>query len=197
MRTSGISCSSGHSCFATEDLEAEQHNATRGYQEMRVFTRTTSAAAIVLALYQVSCSGGAGISMPNQEARKFEKQFMNLDYRPKPNGYTHVVTSSPGRLIFVSGQGGSSPEGELPDDFASQAENTFKNLENCLQLAGATFQDVVKINYYLKEMSDLAELRKIRANYLNMENPPAATAVQTGLGDDLLLEVEVVATVRE
>ncbi len=155
---------------------------------MKAFARTMSAAAILMAAHQLSCSGHASAS---------EKQFLNLEYRPKPNGYTHVVSSPPGRMIFVSGQGGASTEGEMPDDFASQAENTFKNIRNCLQMAGATFNDVVKINYYLKDMNDLTELRNIRAKYLNMEKPPAATAVQTGLGGDLLIEVEVVAIIPE
>ncbi len=127
----------------------------------------------------------------------FEKQFLNLSYRSKPNGYTHVVTSSPGKMIFLSGAGGSDQEGNMPEDFVSQADNTFKNLQAALELAGATFKDVVKINYFLTDMDNLTELRGVRENYLNMDAPPAASAVQTGLGAKMLLEVELIAVIPE
>jgi enamine deaminase RidA (YjgF/YER057c/UK114 family) len=96
-------------------------------------------------------------------------------------------------MIFISGRGGAANDGTMPADFATQAKNTFEDLKRCLALAGATFKDVVKINYFVRDMSSTAQLRQIRAQYLNMEAPPAATLVQAGLGDGMLLEVEAVA----
>lgn len=129
--------------------------------------------------------------------QKSAKQFLNLEGRAKPPGYTHVVVSPPGRMVFISGQGGTSRDGNLPSDFASQAKNTFENIGRCLALAGATFSDIVKINYYITDMSNTAELRRVRAQYLNMNQPPASTLVQVGLGTGLLLEVEAIAVVPE
>ena len=126
---------------------------------------------------------------------KARKQFLNPG--EKPPGYTHVVVSPPGKMIFISGQGGTGTDGKMPADFASQAKNTFEHIGKCLTLAGAHFEDLVKINYYVTDMANTAELRRIRAQYLNMENPPAATLVQTGLGKGLLLEVEAVAIIPE
>lgn len=129
--------------------------------------------------------------------RRPAKQFLNLEGRPKPPGYTHVVTSALGRMIFISGQGGTSADGKLPDDFASQTKNTFDNIGRCLKLAGANFKDIVKINYFLTDLSNTAELRRVRAQYLNMDAPPASTLVQAGLGGKLLLEVEAIAVVPD
>jgi enamine deaminase RidA (YjgF/YER057c/UK114 family) len=126
------------------------------------------------------------------------KQFLNPDGVPKPTGYTQVVSSRPGRMIFISGQGGAAATGQMPVDFASQATNTFENIGRCLAAAGAKFEDIVKINYYVTDLSNTAELRRIRAKYLNQSAPPAATLVQAGLlGNGLLLEVEAVAIVPE
>jgi enamine deaminase RidA (YjgF/YER057c/UK114 family) len=130
------------------------------------------------------------------QAKKMTKQFLNLDVQ-KPPGYTHVVTSPPGKMIFISGRGGAARDGTMPADFGAQATNTFEDLKRCLALAGATFKDVVKINYFVKDLGKTAELREIRARYLDMEHPPAATLVQAGLMDGLLLEVEAVAIVPE
>ena len=124
------------------------------------------------------------------------KKFLNLE-GSKPPGYTHVVTSRPGRMIFISGQGGSARDGKMPSDFSSQTKNTFENIGRCLALAGAKFGDIVKINYFVTDLSNTTELRRIRAEYLNMDAPPASTLVQAGLGTGMLLEVEAVAIVPE
>src|SRR5579863_4679908 len=93
-------------------------------------------------------------------AKKMTKQFLNLDGH-KPPGYTHVVTSPPGKMIFISGRGGAAADGKLPADFPSQAKNTFEDLKRCLAMAGASFKDVVKINYFVTDLSNTGELRQI------------------------------------
>ncbi len=127
---------------------------------------------------------------------KDSKQFLNPGGK-KPPGYTEVVSSPPGRMIFLSGQGGTDSKGNLPSDFASQARNTFLNLRRGLKLAGAEFKDVVKINYYVTDMAQTSKLREVRAQFLNMEAPPASTLVQVKLGGKWLLEIEAIAVVPD
>ena len=152
---------------------------------------TKSAAWLVLA----ALASGCAPTPETAEAPAFpEKRFLNLPYRSAPNGYTHVVKSPPGTMVFLSGAGGADREGNMPDDFATQAHNTFENLKAGLDLAGATFDDVVKITNFL---TDMGELREVRARYLNMGAPPAASAVQTGLGGAMKIEVELIAVIPE
>jgi enamine deaminase RidA (YjgF/YER057c/UK114 family) len=132
-------------------------------------------------------------ALPVQSGRS----FLNLEGKAKPNGYTHVVTTPPGRMVFISGQGGSAPDGSMPADFTSQAENTFRNIGRCLERAGAKFEDVVKVNYFVTDLANTEELRRVRARFLNMAAPPAATLVQAGLSKGLLLEVEGIAVIPE
>src|SRR5205823_10487324 len=77
------------------------------------------------------------------------RQFLNLPGEPKPPGYSRVVSAAPGRMIFVSGTGGTGADGKMPADFPTQAKNTFENIGRELKLAGASFKDVVKINYFV------------------------------------------------
>ena len=121
------------------------------------------------------------------------KQFWNYRGEPKPPGYSRVVSARPGRTIYISGTGGSAPDGKMPADFSSQAKNTFENIGRSLKLAGAEFKDIVKINYFVTDLKNTQELRRIRAEYLNMDAPPAATLVEAGLSGGLLLEVEAIA----
>jgi enamine deaminase RidA (YjgF/YER057c/UK114 family) len=140
-----------------------------------------------------------GVLVAAQPGQKPMKQFLNPEWVKRPvHGYTSVVTSAPGRMIFISGQGGAAADGQLPADFTSQAKNTFENLGRCLHAAGANFDDIVKINYYLTDVSNITELRRIRAQYLNQSAPPASTIVQAVLGEKgTLLEAEAIAIVPE
>lgn len=139
----------------------------------------------------------AGVLAAAGPTRKPKKQFLNPQGVPKPTGYTQVVSSAPGRMIFISGQGGAAADGQMPEDFAEQTKNTFENIGRCLAAAGAKFEDIVKINYYVTDMAYTAELRRVRAGYLNQAAPPASTLVQVGLGKGLKVEIEVVAMVAD
>ncbi len=136
------------------------------------------------------------LSLSAVAAKKMSKEFLNVGGK-KPPGYTHVVKSPPGTMVFISGQGGVAPDGSMPADFSGQARNTFENLKRCLTLAGASFKDVVKINYFVTDLSNVAELRRVRAGYLDMERPPASTLVQSGLTGGLLVEIEAIAIVPD
>jgi enamine deaminase RidA (YjgF/YER057c/UK114 family) len=140
-----------------------------------------------------------GVLVAAQPQQKPMKQFLNPIGGQRANTwYTQVVTSRPGRIMFLSGQGGNTADGKLPADFSSQAKNTFENLKKTLAGAGATFNDVVKMNTYLTDINNQDEFRRTRALYLNPAAPPASTIVQAGLGEKgTLLEVEVIAIVPD
>jgi enamine deaminase RidA (YjgF/YER057c/UK114 family) len=53
-----------------------------------------------------------------------------------------------GDLILVSGQIGFGPDMRLPEAFADQLENAFRNMEMILKEAGASLSDVVSLNSY-------------------------------------------------
>jgi enamine deaminase RidA (YjgF/YER057c/UK114 family) len=84
-------------------------------------------------------------------------------------------------------------------DFRAQVKQVFENIKARLEEGGATFNDVVKINYYLSDASDLQSLRETRNSYINMDNPPASTlvVVKQLVREEYLLEVEAIAVVRE
>lgn len=111
-------------------------------------------------------------------------------------GYTHVITGS-GRLVVVSGQVALDVHGNIvgAGDPAAQARQVFENLRSCLAAAGATFDDVVKLTYYVTDVGHLPAVRDARDEYVNVERPPASTAVQVAalFRPDLLLEVEALA----
>src|SRR5262245_48784962 len=63
----------------------------------------------------------------------------------KPNGYTHVVETSGGRTVYVSGQIPLDATGALvgSGDLKAQARQVFENLKAALAASGGTLDDVV------------------------------------------------------
>ncbi|MGY0060540.1 RidA family protein [Streptomyces sp. LZ34] len=115
-------------------------------------------------------------------------------------GYTNVVTGS-GRMVAVSGQIALDALGEVVGvgDPAAQARQVFENLRRCLAAAGATFDDVIKLTYYVTDVAHLPAVRSVRDEYVDMTRPPASTAVQVAalFRPELVLEVEAFALVGE
>ncbi|MDX6262320.1 MAG: hypothetical protein QOH84_4008 [Kribbellaceae bacterium] len=114
------------------------------------------------------------------------------------NGYSHVVTG-PGRWVAISGQVAFDAEGKLvgEGDAGAQAQQVFANLERCLAAAGASFADVVKLNFFVTDVAYLPAIRVARDAHIDTANPPASTAVQVValFRPDVLIEVEAYAVV--
>jgi enamine deaminase RidA (YjgF/YER057c/UK114 family) len=101
------------------------------------------------------------------------------DGLPPTNGYSHVVSFT-GRMIVVSGQVPLDGDGRLvgPDDPAAQTRQVFRNLVAALAAAGASLGDVVKLTVFLTNMSDLADFRVVRDEFVDAARPPASSLVQ-------------------
>ena len=130
-----------------------------------------------------------------------QTEYINPKGLAAPHGYTHVVAAKPGKIVFISGQVAMDAQGHLvgKDDLKAQTKQVFENLKIALAAAGATFDDVTKITWYVRgyDPKDLSTLREIRDTYVSKEKPPASTLVGVSslFQPDYLLEVEAVAVV--
>ncbi|MEU9980988.1 RidA family protein [Streptomyces sp. NPDC050856] len=114
------------------------------------------------------------------------------------SGYSHVVWGT-GRFIAISGQCAIGPDGEVvgEGDPGAQARQVFENLRRCLAAAGASFDDVVKLTYFVTDVAHLPAVRAARDEVIDTSRPPASSAVQvTALfRPELLVETEAFALV--
>jgi enamine deaminase RidA (YjgF/YER057c/UK114 family) len=130
-----------------------------------------------------------------------QTQFLNPSTLCPTFGWTHVVTATGGKTVYVSGQVSVNERGEVvgKGDLRAQTVQTFENLKLALATAGATFQQVIKSNIYVVGLrpEQVAIVREVRARYFNAAQPPASTLVGVSAlaAADWLIEVEVVAVV--
>ena len=129
-----------------------------------------------------------------------KKEYLNpKELGAAPKFYTHAVTASGGKLIYVSGQVSWDAGGKVvgKGDMRAQAEQVFGNVTAILKAAGAKWDDVIKMNGYMVGMDGprVDAYREVRGKYLVAGKLPASTlvGVERLVHPDLLLEVEVVA----
>jgi enamine deaminase RidA (YjgF/YER057c/UK114 family) len=129
-------------------------------------------------------------------------QLSNPGQLHKPNGYSHVAQITGGKTIFIAGQVALDASGNIvgQGDYRAQLQQVFRNLKTALETAGASFQNVVKLNYYVVDTVEASEFfayREVRDRYVDTANPPVATVVviRRLFRPEFLIEIEAVAVV--
>lgn len=78
-------------------------------------------------------------------------------------------------LVFVSGQVHLDEEGQLAgNDIQEKTHLTMKNVQRILESAGLSFADVVKVEIFLPDLSNGAEVSKVYETYLTHPFPTRA-----------------------
>ncbi|MDH3214160.1 MAG: RidA family protein [Myxococcales bacterium] len=131
-----------------------------------------------------------------------DKQFIQPSdtFDSKRFGFTQVVTSPPGKLVFVSGQVALDRDLKLVGggDVAAQAEQALRNLGSSLRAAGASPSDVTMLRTYIVDYRPEfgAQLAPHFGRFF-AGRPPASTqvGVQALAAPGLLIEIEAIAVI--
>jgi enamine deaminase RidA (YjgF/YER057c/UK114 family) len=128
------------------------------------------------------------------------KQIINPPELPVPRGFSHGIVVEGGRLLMLAGQDASDADGRIsaPGDLVAQYEQVIKNLKAVVEAAGATLQDVVKLNIYVTDRdayrAQLKPLGEIYRAYFGRHYPAMALFEVRGLfNPDAMIEMEGVA----
>ena len=114
-------------------------------------------------------------------------------------GTSHVPLSPAvraGDLIYVSGQVPVRADGTLEDGgIEAQTRQVLENLRICLEAAGSSLDEVVKVTAFLADLGDFAAYNDVYREYFH-EPYPARTTVGAMLPQGILVEIEALARRR-
>lgn len=114
--------------------------------------------------------------------------------------YSHVVTVTGGTHVFIAGQLARDADGKLVGrgDMRAQIEQVGKNLQQCLAVAGARLEDLVKTTTYVTDIEEFFKYADIRMRYFGPALPTSTTVEVRRLSHpDFMVEVEAVAVVDD
>jgi len=129
-----------------------------------------------------------GIAPIHQPAMELpEKASQHITAGP----YSPVLQVNPGQIIVISGQAAINQNGEIVGDtIEEQSKLTLENCGKQLESAGSSLNEVFKVNVYLKNLEHWPRFNTIYKDYFTAPMP-VRTAVQAGLLDKLLVEIEL------
>lgn len=124
-------------------------------------------------------------------------KIISTKYAPEAIGpYSQAVKH--GHTVYLSGQIGLDPKTkELSDTFSAQAHQAFSNLVAVITAAGGNPSDVVKLNIYLTDFSDYAELNEIMKHYFTEPFPARAAVGVASLPKGACIEVDGIMVVDQ
>jgi 2-iminobutanoate/2-iminopropanoate deaminase len=124
------------------------------------------------------------------------QRALHSDQAPAALGsYSQAIQAGP--LIFCSGQLGIDPaDGLLASGVAEQTRQALQNLAAVLASAGdgVDLANVVKVEVYLKDMNDFAQMNEVYASFFHTDPQPARVTVEVArLPKDALVEISCTA----
>jgi enamine deaminase RidA (YjgF/YER057c/UK114 family) len=129
-----------------------------------------------------------------------KRRFLTPDSLAPGRGYSHGVTISGGHTTWTAGQVAFDEDGNIvgEGDIVAQTRRVFENLSAVLSEAGAMWSDVVKLNYFVTDISRVEDIRAVRNEFLDPDRLPASTLVQVAglVLPELLIEVEAIVVVE-
>jgi len=122
------------------------------------------------------------------------KEIVKTNRAPAPIGpYSQAVRA--GNLLFISGQGPIDPKTgkKVAGDIKEQTRQVLENIKGILEAAGLKLENVVKVNVYLRDISDFPKMNEVYKEYFK-ENHPARTTVQATPPADIDVEIDAIAS---
>jgi 2-iminobutanoate/2-iminopropanoate deaminase len=147
-----------------------------------------------------TCPGDLRLESPSSSKERVlaMKQILSAKTVSKPMKptFSQGVKVDAKSLVFVSGQVAFDKNGNIvgKGDAYAQTMQALENMRLVLAEAGMTFDNVVSVKVYLKDMKDFEAVHRARAHYF-LKEPPSSTLVQITqlVHPDLLVEIDAVA----
>jgi 2-iminobutanoate/2-iminopropanoate deaminase len=113
--------------------------------------------------------------------------------------YSHVVTvTGGGKVVYVAGQLARDKQGNCVGkaDMGAQIEQVGRNIEACLEAAGANLSDIVKTTTFVTDIEEFFRHNEVRMRYFGPALPTSTTVEVSRLaGPDFMVEIEAIAVV--
>ena len=110
-----------------------------------------------------------------------QKAYLNPPNSPTPKSYHHVVTTEPGRIIFLAGQVAFDSNRSIvgKNDVVAQTRQAMRNLKAAVEIGDGKISDIVQITTHVVDY-DPAQLDDITgaiAEFFEPECLPTNTLV--------------------
>ena len=118
---------------------------------------------------------------------------------PAPKGYANGIVAE-GRLLFVGGQIGWTPDGTFADGFLPQVEQALRNIVAVVEAAGGKPENIARLTWYVTDVElyrvSAKDLGPVYRSVIGRHFPAMALVQVVALVErEALVEIEATAVV--
>lgn len=125
------------------------------------------------------------------------KKTIYTNNAPKPIGpYSQAVFTSSTNKLYISGQISINPKSNTieKDNIKDQTKQVMNNIKAILDYEKLNFNNLIKVEVYLKDISHFTEFNSIYNKYFKKNNYPARVVVEVSkLPKNSLIEISAIA----
>lgn len=131
------------------------------------------------------------------EVKKVNPESLRIPKKSYSQGV--IVPVGDGEMMFVTGQLSQDADGQVvaPGDTEAQTKVVFSRIHEILKEGDMTMDDVVKVQIFIKDISESKKVSAIR-DEIFLDSKPASTLVEVSgfVKDDCMIEIDVIAYKR-
>ena len=117
----------------------------------------------------------------------------------KPFGiFSGAAWQPEGKVLHISGQVSQDENGTIVGvgDITAQTQQVLGNIDKILYAVGGRMSDIAKVTVFVKDMSMLDEIHKVRSEFFTPPYPASSLVQVVDLvNSDYLIEIEAVAVI--
>jgi 2-iminobutanoate/2-iminopropanoate deaminase len=120
---------------------------------------------------------------------------MDKEYINMPDALNLPFSSAvkAGDFIYVSGQVGHiDSNGNRVEGIEAQTNQCMENIRKILDQVDSSFDDIVKVTIYLKDVKYYAEMNEVYSKYFFSRMPARSTAIAGLAMPEMLIEIDCV-----
>ena len=125
---------------------------------------------VLLILASAGCENNTGWSKSDGQDRSYVNGRSPTDENVLPFSSAVQV----GNTLYISGTLGLDPGQKVPSTPEAEAKNVMDNIQNLLEDAGMTMDDLVAVQVFSSDVSDYDAFNSIYRTYFNKEFPTRA-----------------------
>ena len=125
-----------------------------------------------------------------------EPKKITVDGLARLPTFCHAVVA--GDFVFVSGTLGTSEDTMtlVEGGVAAETRQAMRHIERILAACGATLDDLVKVNVYLRDISDFAAMNEAYLAIIGADPPARITVGRSEFALSAAVEIDAIAYVK-
>lgn len=117
---------------------------------------------------------------------------MSKNAPPAAASYSHAMKAN--GFIYVSGQIPYTPDGKpIEGDIQAKADQVIKNALAIVEDSNSKLENIVKVNIFLKDMSNFGKFNEVYSKYFNVHKPARSCVAVADLPLGVDVEMELIA----